>query len=85
MTDLAEIWDIILTHMPGERAVSLEEIYEMTERHADLDSEDYKPESPTSNTPKWKRNVRNVLRYRKGTGEIHWDQDKMYLLARGDV
>lgn len=85
MTDLAEIWEIILTHMPGDRALSLKEIYRTIERHANLDSEDFKPESHTSKTPNWKRNVRNVLRYRTETGEIYWDQDKMYLLARGDV
>ena len=85
MTDLAEIWEIILTHMPGDRALSLKEIYRTIERHADLDSGDFEPESHTSNTPNWKRNVLNVLRYRTETGEIYWDQDKMYLLARGDV
>ena len=85
MADLAEIWEIILTHMPKDRALSLQEVYRIIERHADLDSEDFKPETHTSNTPNWKRNVLNVLRYRTETGEIYWEQDTMYLLARRDM
>jgi len=85
MTDLAEIWEIILNHMPGDRAWSLKEIYRTIERHAILDSEDFKPESHTSKTPNWKRNVLNVLQYRTETGEIYWDRDTMYLLAQHDA
>ena len=85
MTDLGEIWEIILIHMPKDRALSLKEIYRTIERNANLDSEDFEPELHTSNDPKWKRNVRNVLRYRTGTGEINWDRDTIYLLAQRDV
>ena len=35
------------------------------EQYSKLDSEDYEPQQPTSDIPKWKRNVRNVLQYRK--------------------
>ena len=75
-----EIWDIIQTHMPRERWISLGEIYQMVERYGDLDVEDFDPESPTSDIPKWKRNVRNVLQYRRRTGKIRWDGDANYLL-----
>jgi hypothetical protein len=75
-----EIWDIIRTHMPRGRWISLEEIYQMVERYGNLDVEDFEPQSPTSNIPKWKRNVRNVLQYQKGIGEIRWDGDANYLL-----
>ena len=85
MTDLAEIWEIILTHMPRDRALSLKEIYRTIEHNATLDFEDFKHESNTSKIPNWKRNVLNVLRYRAETGEICWEQDTMYLLARRDV
>jgi hypothetical protein len=85
MTDLAEIWEILLTHMPKDRALSLKEVYGIIERHADLGPEDFKAESHTSTNPNWKRNVLNVLRYRAETGEIYWEQDTMYLLARRDV
>jgi hypothetical protein len=85
MTDLGEIWEIILTHMPKDRALSLQEVYRIIERHADLDPEDFEPASRTSTDPKWKRDVRNVLRYRAETGEIYWDRDTIYLLAQLDV
>lgn len=80
MIHLPEIWNIIQTHMPRERWISLGEIYQMVESYGNLDVEDFEPQSPTSDIPKWKRNVRNVLQYRKGTGEIQWGRDARYLL-----
>ncbi len=80
MIRLPEIWDMILTYMPRGRWVSLDDIYRMVKRYGNLDVEDFEPQSPTSDIPKWKRNVRNVLQYRKGTGEIQWDGDTRYLL-----
>jgi len=50
----------------------------MVESGLTLDSEDYEWQSPSSDIPKWKRNVRNVLQYRKGTGEIEWDGQGNY-------
>ena len=80
MIHLPEIWDIIQRRTPRGRWISLEEIYQMVERYGNLDTEDFEPQSPTSDIPKWKRNVRNVLQYRKATGEIRWDEDTRYLL-----
>ena len=80
MIHLPEIWDVILRHMPRGRWVSLDEIYQMVESYGNLDAEDFEPQSPTSDIPKWKRNVRNVLQYWKGKGEIRWDGDAEYLL-----
>jgi hypothetical protein len=80
MIHLPEIWDIIQRRMPRGRWVSLEEIYQIVERFGNLDAEDFEPQSPTSDIPKWKRNVRNVLQYRKRTIEIQWDEDARYLL-----
>ena len=80
MIHLPEIWDIIQRRMPRGRWVLLEEIYQVVERYGNLDAEDFDPQSPTSDIPKWKRNVRNVLQYRKRTKEIQWDEDARYLL-----
>jgi len=66
--------------MPRRQWVLLEKIYEIVEKHGDLDTEDLEPQSPTSDIPKWKRNVRNVLQYRKRKGEIEWDGKARYLL-----
>lgn len=81
MIRLPEIWDIILMYMPRRQWISLNDIYHMVETYGNLDTEDFEPQSPTSDIPKWKRNVRNVLQYRKNTGEILWDENAKYLLS----
>lgn len=78
MIYLPKIWEIIQRRMSRGRWVSLEEIYQIVERYGNLDAEDFEPQSPTSDIPKWKR---NVLQYRKGTKEIQWDGDARYLLS----
>lgn len=78
---LPEIWGIILMYMPRRQWISLNDIYHMVETYGNLDTEDFEPQSPTSDIPKWKRNVRNVLQYRKKTGEILWDENANYLLS----
>ena len=73
MLHLPEIWDCLKKHLPKDRWLSLSEIYDLIENFLPLDSEDLEQQSPTSNIPKWKRNVRNVLQYRKKTGDIEWN------------
>jgi hypothetical protein len=80
MTHLPEIWDCIVSKLPKRRWVVLDDIYTLIERNLNLDTEDYKWQSPISEIPKWKRNVRNVLQYRKRTGEIEWDGHGSYRL-----
>ena len=80
MTTAPEIWDIILAKMPRGRWILLHDIYELIENEASLDSEDFYPQSPSSDIPKWKRNVRNVLQYRKKTRAIRWNGEARYLL-----
>jgi hypothetical protein len=73
MTRLSEIWDCLRHKLPKGKWVQIEEIYSIVEAGVLLDNEDYEWQSPSSDIPKWKRNVRNVLQYRKRTGEIEWD------------
>ena len=80
MTHLPEIWDCIRAHLPRRRWVPLEDIYALVQARLRLDREDQEPQAPTSPIPKWKRNVRNVLQYRKGTGDIEWDRQGNYRL-----
>ena len=80
MTRLPEIWNCIQDNLPKGRWFTLEEIYRLIETNINLDDEDYEWQSPSSDIPKWKRNVRNVLQYRKGTGEIEWDGQGNYRL-----
>jgi len=80
MTHLAQIWDCIVRYLPRRQWVQLDDIYRLIEHKIDLDAEDYEWQSPSSDTPKWKRNVRNVLQYRRKTGDIEWDGSASYRL-----
>ncbi len=80
MTHLPEIWDCIRNNLQKGQWIALEDIYELIEKYVNLDEKDYEWQSPSSGIPKWKRNVRNVLQYRKGTGEIAWDGHGNYRL-----
>jgi hypothetical protein len=64
--------------MPANHWINISDIYSIIERHINLDAEDWLPQSPQSAIPKWKRNVRNVLQYRKKTNEIEWDERSNY-------
>ena len=80
MTRLPDIWKCLMGKLPRKQWVDLQAIYKLVERHLPLDTEDFEPQSPKSDIPKWMRNVRNVLQYRKSTGEIEWDGDGKYRL-----
>lgn len=77
-----EIWDTIFRSMEMNTWVRLGDIYKLIEKNCKLDPDDFLPQSPGSNTPKWKRNVRNVLQRRKTKGDINWDGNGKYLLRR---
>lgn len=79
MTRLPEIWMCIKQNIPKGVWTSLETIYDHVQNNITLDTEDFEPQSPSSDIPKWKRNVRNVLQYRKKTGEIEWDGSAQYI------
>jgi hypothetical protein len=78
MTRLPEIWECIKKYLPRGQWTSLARIYRIVEDNISLDKEDFEWQSPSSEIPKWKRNVRNVLQYRKKTREIEWDRDARY-------
>jgi hypothetical protein len=80
MTHLPNIWDCIRTNMPRHQWVELSEIYSLVGKSVLLDRGDHEPQSPTSALPKWKRNVRNVLQYRKHKGDIEWNGSGKYRL-----
>jgi len=82
MTHLPDIWACLMTKFPRRQWINLNTIYKIIERNLPLDREDFEPQSPKSDIPKWMRNVRNVLQYRKGTGEIEWDRAGNYRLLK---
>ena len=73
MTHQPEIWLCIKKNIKKGYWTTIEDIYKIVQLNISLDSEDFQPQSPSSDIPKWKRNVRNVLQYRKKTGEIEWN------------
>lgn len=73
MTHLPDIWKCLKSKLSRNQWVKLQAIYAVVEKCLPLDREDFEPQSPKSDIPKWMRNVRNVLQYRKTTGEIEWD------------
>ena len=75
-----EIWKCITNGMPRGQWVDLQDIYNLIRVELPLDQEDFQPQSPSSDIPKWMRNVRNVLQYRKRTREIEWDGAAKYRL-----
>ena len=64
MTRLPEIWSCLKQQMSKGQWYQLEAMYKLIENNICLDEENYDPQSPSSDIPKWKRNVRNVLQYR---------------------
>ena len=64
--------------MPRNEWLTLQNVYDLVSHNRQLDDEDFESQSPASDLPKWKRNVRNVLQYRKQTGKIKWDGDASY-------
>jgi hypothetical protein len=65
-----QVWGIIQGHVPRKEWVPSEDIYAIVELHGKLDEVDRQPQSPGSNTPKWKILVRNVLANRVRKGRI---------------
>ena len=76
-----EIWDIVQSKMPRGQWISLEQMYDMVRKFGTLDDEDFEWQSPTSDVPKWKRNVRNVLQHKKLKSEIEWNKKAEYRLS----
>ena len=71
--------EVIVSH--GTRQKIVHCITDNSFPYSKLGGEDYEPQSPTSDIPTWKRNVRNILQYRKKTGEIKWNGEAHYLLS----
>lgn len=75
-----QIWHVISLYLPRRRWVDLEDVYRTVSDHVQLDREDDDPDAPGSNSPKWKRNVRNVLQRQKRLGRIDWQRPARYRL-----
>ena len=80
ITKLQDIWDVLANELPRDDWVDLQSIYRIVENKIQLKEDDFLPSAPTSQEPKWMRNVRNVLQHRKNNGDIAWDKNGSYMI-----
>ena len=74
------MWDIIKEKLPRNQVVGLQQIYSLVERHIKLTPDDWLPSAKKTVDTRWKRNIRNILQYRKTTSEIIWVGEGKYIL-----
>lgn len=70
MTDIGVIWQTIRKHAPRKIWLSIAEVCAIVEDHAKLDSDDLVPGRYPARLPKWKANVRRILKTKKKEGEV---------------
>ena len=76
-----DIWTALVTGMKPGRRYELTEIYDLVLAKCTLHDADLEPDAPGSSSPRWQRNVRNVLQRRKTTGYLDWNGRGGYQLA----
>ena len=76
-----EIWNALATGMAPGRHYELAELYDLVLARCTLHDADLEPDAPGSSSPRWQRNVRNVLQRRKTTGYLDWNGRGGYQLA----
>lgn len=76
-----EIWMALAGGMQPGRRYDLGELYEVVLARCVLSDADLESDAPGSFSPRWQRNVRNVLQRRKSTGYLDWDGQAGYTLT----
>ena len=62
-----EIWTTLVNGMQAGRWYELSELYDLVLPKCSLSEADQDADAPGASSPKWRRNVRNVLQRRKTT------------------
>jgi len=75
------IWSVLVNRMESGRWYELSELYTLIEHHVELLPDDYDADAPRSVSPRWQRNVRNVLQRRKTAGDLDWNRPGRYRLT----
>lgn len=75
-----EIWSILTRSMQPGTWYDLQQMYSLVSHRAALTDADLEPDAPGSESPRWERNVRNVLQRRKSSGLLDWDGRARYRL-----
>jgi hypothetical protein len=70
MTNSAIIWKTLQERLPKHTWMPIAEVYAAVENYVQLDAEDLENVHPSSPRPRWKSNVRRLLRQKKESGTI---------------
>ncbi len=71
MTDNGTIWTTILRNLPPRTWIPIAEIYQAVEANIRLDAEDLDTTLSRNNIPRWRTNVRRVLKVKADGGRVH--------------
>ncbi len=70
---------VLLDSLPRDgRWRPLDRLYRLVQDGIDLDAGEMEAARRGASPPRWKRNLQNVLQYRRQTGEVEWDGDASY-------
>lgn len=75
-----DLWKAIMDGLASGEWTSLQSIYRFVEENVELKPDDFDPSAPSNDSPRWQRNVRNVLQHRKTIGEVEWSGSGRYRL-----
>lgn len=78
-TKQSVMWKLMCRRLPKGEWVRLQDIYSLIEKEIDLMPDDFEPAVATATSPRWQRNVRNILQHRKDK-EIVWSGDARYMI-----
>jgi len=70
MTDDRTLWVTLQKHLPRRVWIPIADIFLIVQRGVVLDAEDMERSNSRSLTPRWKSNVRRVLRFKQKEGTI---------------
>jgi putative restriction endonuclease len=79
------MWEAMRAHLPRDRWISLDDIYNAVRHHVTLSPEDLQPAARGNSQERWQRNVRNILQHRKKTFELLWAGDARYMLPSAQL
>jgi menaquinone-dependent protoporphyrinogen IX oxidase len=76
-----EAWKLIEEHAPRGEWLKVGAVYEIVERHADLDEADRRLLAAKGRSAHWHRTVRNALQRQKQAGTIEFARGTGFRLA----
>jgi hypothetical protein len=74
------MWKEMQLEMEKGKWYTLQSIYQIIQNKLPLQNDDWNPAALSTDDPRWHRNIRNILQYRKKTDEIVWSGDARYML-----